>query len=168
MGLISSLANVNKNHKQMFKWAKSYKFTKILWTNGSWRSEIERENICLNVCHEPNPLVSEKHEIISVAENTPLQEALGQQRGHGPNRNTESGTMTQSWLRHCPGGCDSGNWHLALHSCAAQLLREAKLWNSQLNSSQAYPTLTKLYMFFSSKESKSLSLHEIALTNIQV
>lgn len=66
--------------------------------------------------------------------------------------------------------CASGNWHLTLHSCAAQLLRGAKLWNSQLNASQAYPKLTKVwdYMFFSSKQRKSLSLHEIVLTNIQV
>lgn len=75
--------------------------------------------------------------------------------------------MTQSTA---PGSCDGGNWHLSLHSCAAQLLRESKRWNSQLNISQAYPKLTKIcdYTFFSRKESKSLSLYEIVLMGIQV
>lgn len=40
----------------------------------------------LNVRHKPNPLVSEKHEIIRVAEHTALQQALGQQRLLGHNR----------------------------------------------------------------------------------
>lgn len=54
-------------------------------------SEIERgkkeekKTCCLNVRHKPNPLVSEIHEIISVAEHTPLQ--YGQQRLLGHNRN---------------------------------------------------------------------------------
>lgn len=69
-----------------------------------------------------------------------------------------------------PSSCDGGNWHLSLHSCATQLLRESKCWNSQVNISQAYPKPTKICecMFFSSKKSKKLSLYETVLMDIQV
>lgn len=165
LGFISSLANVNKNHKQMFKWAKSYKFTKTLWTEGSWRSEIERK-------HQFKCLSRTKPFSVWKAWNHKCGRKYTITRGLRTTERPWSHQKHREWWQWhradcgiAPDSCDSGNWHLALHNCAAQLLREAKCQNSQLNTSEAYPKLTKIcdHTFFSSKQSKSLSLHETVL-----